>query len=79
MGRLRKIKKLTHLAKIVYIVNTNKKFIKEFKSLSDINLVLELQEEWDNWHKTTFEYDSTKKYAERLFTIVKTLNKKHFN
>jgi hypothetical protein len=56
----------------------NKQFVEEFKNVPDVDLVLELQKQWDNWHKTTFEFDSAIKYAERLANIVSVLNNKHF-
>ena len=77
-----KMVKLALESKGIYVNHkptANKRFVTEFKSVSDVNFVLELQEQWDNWHNRKFDFENVQKYAGRLFTMVTNLNKIYFN
>jgi hypothetical protein len=55
------------------------RFLDEFNDYKECALVKELQDQWTNWHITTFNFEEARKSADRLMNLAADLQDKHFN
>jgi hypothetical protein len=51
------------------------RFLQEFGHLQDVQVIAELQADWDNWHQQTMQFDEAVSNAERMLIVAEELNR----
>lgn len=49
-------------------------FVREFRFLTDVKILKDLQKLWDNWHQVTITFQQAKIFADRLLRIAREIN-----
>jgi hypothetical protein len=74
--------KLSLESKGIYVNHkptANKQFLNEFRHISDVELIKELQDLWDSWHQKSVDFKQARILADRLLKITEHINNQHFN
>jgi hypothetical protein len=77
-----KLVKLSLEAKGIYVNHkptANRQFLNEFKHISDVELIEELQNLWDHWHQKSLGFKQSRILADRLLNMAKLINNQLFN
>lgn len=71
--------KLSLESKGIYVNHkptASKKFIKEFSEISDVTVITELQQLWDEWHQKTPSFSDGQKLLKRVVLLAEKIDSK---